>query len=126
MQGMAGRFFYEFGLTVAFAIAISLVISFTLTPMLSSRFLRVKEQRAVSKQNFLWRWIEASYDAALQWSLRNRLLTVVLSVLMVLSTFPMLKLVGKDFLPADDRSEFRVSLIVPAGSSLTSADEIYQ
>jgi HAE1 family hydrophobic/amphiphilic exporter-1 len=126
MQGMAGRFFYEFGLTVAFAIAISLVISFTLTPMLSSRFLRVKEQRAVSKQNFLWRWIESSYDAALQWSLRNRLLTVALSVLMVLSTFPLLKLVGKDFLPADDRSEFFVSLIVPAGSSLTSADEIYR
>lgn len=126
MQGMAGRFFYEFGLTVAFAIAISLVISFTLTPMLSSRFLRVKEQSAVSKQNFLWRWIESSYDAALQWSLRNRLLTVALSVLMVLSIFPLVKLLGTDFLPPDDRSEFQVSMIVPAGSSLSSADEIYR
>ena len=126
MQGMAGRFFYEFGLTVAFAIAISLVISFTLTPMLSSRFLRVKEQSAVSKQNFLWRSIESSYDAALQWSLRNRLLTVALSVLMVLSIFPLLKLLGTDFLPPDDRSEFQVSMIVPAGSSLTSADEMYR
>ena len=126
MQGMAGRFFYEFGLTVAFAIAISLVISFTLTPMLSSRFLRVKEQSAVSKQNFLWKSIESSYDAALQWSLRNRMLTVALSVLMVLSIFPLLKLLGTDFLPPDDRSEFQVSMIVPAGSSLTSADELYR
>ena len=125
MQGIAGRFFYEFGLTVAFAIAISLVISFTLTPMLSSVFLRVQERGTVSKQNRLWRWIESGYDAVLRWSLRNRLLTVALSVLTVLSIVPLLKLVGKDFLPADDRSEFQVNMIVPAGSSLSSADEIF-
>jgi HAE1 family hydrophobic/amphiphilic exporter-1 len=126
MQGMAGRFFYEFGLTVAFSIAISLVVSFTLTPMLSSRFLRLKEHGTVSKQNRFWLWIESGYDLVLRWSLRNRLLTVALSVLMVLSIFPLLKLLGTDFLPADDRSEFQVSMIVPAGSSLSSADKVYR
>jgi len=125
MQGIAGRFFYEFGLTVAFAIAISLVISFTLTPMLSSQFLRVKEQGTVSKQNRFWRWIESGYDGVLRWSLRNRLLTVAMSALMVFSVVPLLKLLGKDFLPADDRSEFQVNMIVPAGSSLSSADAIF-
>jgi HAE1 family hydrophobic/amphiphilic exporter-1 len=125
MQGIAGRFFYEFGLTVAFAIAISLVISFTLTPMLSSQFLRVKEQGTVSKQNRFWRWIESGYDGVLRWSLRNRLLTVALSTLMVFSIVPLFKLLGKDFLPADDRSEFQVNMIVPAGSSLSSADAIF-
>ncbi len=125
MQGIAGRFFYEFGLTVAFAIAISLVVSFTLTPMLSSLFLRVQERGAVSKQNRIWRWIESGYDAVLQWSLRNRLLTVALSVLTVFSIIPLSKLLGKDFLPADDRSEFQVNMIVPAGSSLSSADALF-
>ncbi|MCX5894541.1 MAG: efflux RND transporter permease subunit [Proteobacteria bacterium] len=125
MQGMAGRFFYEFGLTVAFSIAVSLVVSFTLTPMLSSQFLRVQEHGTVSKQNRLWLWIESGYDLVLRWSLRNRMLTVALSVLMVISIFPLLKMIGKDFLPADDRSEFQVSMIVPAGSSLSCADEIY-
>ena len=125
MQGIAGRFFYEFGLTVAFAIAVSLIISFTLTPMLSSQFLRIEERGAVSKQNRFWRLIESGYDAILRWSLNNRLLTVALSVLMVLSMVPMLKLLGKDFLPADDRSEFQVNMIVPAGSTLTSADDIF-
>ncbi|RJO73208.1 MAG: efflux RND transporter permease subunit, partial [Myxococcales bacterium] len=118
MEGMVGRFFYEFGLTVAFAIGISLIISFTLTPMLSSRFLRVKTHGAESKRNWLWRGLDYVYDVLLRWSLRHRLATVLLALVLILTAVPLTKTLGKDFIPNDDRSEFQVSLIIPAGSSL--------
>ena len=126
MSGMAGRFFYEFGLTVAFAIGISLVISFTLTPMLSALFLSSKQAGASSKETRLWKLLQNGYEMILQWALRRRGLTVLISIGCVLMVGPIVKMLGKDFLPADDRSEFQVSLIVPAGSSLSSADAIFK
>jgi HAE1 family hydrophobic/amphiphilic exporter-1 len=125
MQGMVGRFFYEFGLTVAFAIGVSLIVSFTLTPMLSSRYLKIKAEKAASKQNRFWGAIEAGYDWMLRWSLRNRALTVILAVLIVASAVPMAMFLGKDFMPSDDRSEFQVNMIVPSGSSLSTSSEIF-
>jgi len=126
MQGMVGRFFYEFGLTVAFAIAISLIISFTLTPMLTARFLSSKHAGASSKETKFWRLLQDSYDLTLKWALRNRGLTVAIAVGCVAMIFPLVALLGKDFLPADDRNEFQVSMIIPAGSSLTTADGIFK
>ena len=125
MQGLTGRFFYEFGLTVAFAIGVSLVISLTLTPMLSSRFLKEATLGATSKQNRLWRTIERGYDWLLKWTLAHRLITVGVAVLIVLSTGPIAGALGKDFLPIDDRSEFQVTLIAPAGTSLAAASELF-
>ncbi|MEI6125976.1 MAG: efflux RND transporter permease subunit [Pseudomonadota bacterium] len=126
MQGMAGRFFYEFGLTVAFAITISLLISFTLTPMLSARFLTLKHAGASSKESSFWKLLQASYEAALRWSLKNRGLTVLVAFFTILSIFPLIGLLGKEFMPPDDRSEFQVSIIVPPGSSLSSADGVFR
>ncbi len=126
MSGMAGRFFYEFGLTVAFAIFISLIISFTLTPMLSAKFLTSKQAGASSKETRIWKLLQDGYEFALQWSLRNRGLTVLVAAGCVLMVVPLVALLGKDFLPPDDRSEFQVSLIVPAGSSLSSADAVFK
>ncbi|NLH49644.1 MAG: efflux RND transporter permease subunit [Myxococcales bacterium] len=122
MQGMAGRFFYEFGLTVAFAIGVSLIISFTLTPMLSSRFLKIKPEKA--HQDTLG-WAGRAYNAMLVWVLNHRWITIAIAVLIVLSTGLLAKILGKDFMPQDDRSEFQVNLIVPAGSSLSTVDQIF-
>ena len=121
MQGMVGRFFYEFGLTVAFAIGISLVISFTLTPMLSSRFLRFRNKKTHGTLGPVAR----VYDVMLSWALRHRLLTVTIGLLIVASVVPLVKILGTDFMPNDDRSEFQVNLTVPAGSSLTEVSRIF-
>jgi len=126
MRGMAGRFFYEFGLTVAFAICVSLLISFTLTPMLSARFLSIQHAGASSKESRFWKVLQASYDRAIAWALKNRGKTVFISVITVLLTVPLVMLLGKEFLPVDDRSEFQASIIVPAGSSLSTADRVFK
>ncbi|MBI5508603.1 MAG: efflux RND transporter permease subunit [Deltaproteobacteria bacterium] len=125
MQGMVGRFFYQFGMTVAFAIGISLVVSFTLTPMLSSRFLRPAAAAASSKANRVWQAIEASYGWILRAALEHRLATVLLALGLVATTAPLLAVLGKDFLPVDDRSEFQVTLIAPAGTSLEATSELF-
>ena len=125
MQGMTGRFFYEFGLTVAFAIGISLIVSFTLTPMLSSRFLKPSTAATASKENRFWKAIESGYDRLLKLTLKHRLATVAIAVLLVLSAAPLAMTLGKDFMPIDDRSEFSVSLIIPAGTSLKAATEVF-
>jgi hydrophobic/amphiphilic exporter-1 (mainly G- bacteria), HAE1 family len=125
MQGLSGRFFHEFGLTVAFAIGVSLVISFTLTPMLSSRFLKKESAAASSKSGRLWAVIESGYDWMLKLSLRHRGLTVLLAVALVLASVPLARVLGMDFMPVDDRSEFTVSVIAPAGTSLSAAKELF-
>ncbi|MBI5527654.1 MAG: efflux RND transporter permease subunit, partial [Deltaproteobacteria bacterium] len=125
MQGMVGRFFFEFGLTVAFAIGVSLLVSFTLTPMLSSRFLKVKRHGVASKQNRVWATIDGTYGSILRFALRNRAITVVGALLIVGTTVPIAGALGKDFLPSDDRSEFQVTVIAPAGSSLSAVDGIF-
>ncbi len=91
MGGMVGRFFSSFGLTVAFAIMMSLFVSFTLTPMLCSRFLKLEpkhEGEASSKSGWLYRWTDQFYAASLRWSLRHRWLTMGICVLIVLLHHP--------------------------------------
>ena len=124
MQGMVGRFFYEFGLTVAFAIAISLVISFTLTPMLSSRFLRPKKH-ARSEEEIQSGLMHRAYGAMLRWSLSHRLWVVLIAILTVFMTVPIVGRLGKDFMPNDDRNEFQLGVIVPVGSSLETANQTF-
>lgn len=123
MEGMVGRFFYEFGLTVAFAIAISLLVSFTLTPMLSARFLRLKPHQT-GEQRHQGR-LERGYGAIVAFALRNRLVTLFLCLGIVISTLPIAKRLGKDFMPLDDRSEFQVTLIAPAGTSLDGVADLF-
>lgn len=124
MQGMVGRFFYEFGLTVAFAIAVSLIVSFTLTPMLSAQFLRPKKH-AKSEEEAQSGIMHRTYGAMLRWSLSHRLWVVLIAVLIVLTTVPIVSRLGKDFMPSDDRNEFIVGVTVPVGASLTTSDAIF-
>ncbi len=126
MEGMIGRFFNDFGITTAVAIAISLVISLTLTPMLSSIFLRKKKSGELSKQNRLYQWMEGSYRFIVEWGLKHPYIAILISIAVFLSTFPILSILGKDFLPMDDRSEFMVNVTVPGGSSLTTSNSIFE
>jgi HAE1 family hydrophobic/amphiphilic exporter-1 len=122
MEGRVGRFFSSFGYVVGFSILMSMAISFTLTPMLCSRFLVPEEGK--SKDGWLWRMIEGSYVWILAWSLKRRWVIVLASVLTLLSTPILFGMVGKDFIPRDDQSEFEIALRLPEGYSLRKADEV--
>jgi HAE1 family hydrophobic/amphiphilic exporter-1 len=127
MGGLVGRFFSSFGLTVAFAILMSLFVSFTLTPMLCSRFLKLESRdihSKTSKSGWVYRSMESVYDKVLRWSMRHRWATIVLSFLVVLSTIPIAMNLGVNMIPRDDQSEMQVSFIAPEGFTLERTDEI--
>jgi HAE1 family hydrophobic/amphiphilic exporter-1 len=125
MQGQVGRFFNSFGFVVGFSILMSMFVSFTLTPMLCSRFLVLeKGSHHKSKGGFITRMIDASYGWILSWSLRHRWVIVVTSVLVLLSTPTIAGMVGFDFVPVDDQGEFEVTMTLPEGYSLDRADKL--
>jgi HAE1 family hydrophobic/amphiphilic exporter-1 len=124
MEGRVGRFFSSFGMVVGFSILMSMFISFTMTPMLCSRFLKAEAGHATSKSGFVWRMIEGTYMLALRFSLRHRWLIVLLSVATLFSTPVLMALIGKDFIPRDDQSEMEVGMRLPEGYTLERADDV--
>jgi HAE1 family hydrophobic/amphiphilic exporter-1 len=121
MEGIIGRFFFQFGLTVAFAVLISLFVAFTLTPMMSARLLRAHEAKpkffvpieAVLKS------IEARYKATLEFALKRRWLTVFGGVVILAISILMLTKVPVSFFPKEDRSQLFVNLEYPEGTPLS-------
>lgn len=126
MGGIVGRFMSSFGFTSSFAIAVSLLVSFTITPMLCSRFIKVAPagSHSASKESKFFRFLDVYYTRMLVWSMSHRKQMVALSVLVMLSTVPLFLLVGKNFVPNDDRSEFQVTVRAPEGSSLAATTTI--
>src|SRR6059058_3206528 len=150
MAGIVGRFMSSFGFTSSFAIAVSLLVSFTLTPMLAARLIKRKKsapaknptkksdaddrsslaefkdkyEQAGSKQGRFYRPIDRTYTWMLRWSMTHRWAIVVLSVIVILSTIPLFMLVGKNFLPVDDQSQFEINVRTPEGSTLSATSAL--
>lgn len=153
MQGIVGRFMSSFGLTAAFAVGVSLLVSFTLTPMLAARLIkrhkkdpasederqsdilddelmetggeRPKEEK-LSKEAGWFRHVDGIYTRMLQFSMGHRWVIVTLCVLVFLSIIPLFMFVGKNFLPVDDQSQFEVSVRAPEGFSLGASAQVME
>ncbi|HEX2452557.1 MAG TPA: efflux RND transporter permease subunit, partial [Vicinamibacterales bacterium] len=131
MGGIVGRFMTSFGFTMSFAIMVSLLVSFTLTPMLSARWIRMKPRREGSaggdhdsKDSKFFRPLDRGYASILGWSLAHRGIVAGIAVLVLLSSVPLFKVANKNFLPNDDQSEFEVGLRAPEGTSLEATEII--
>jgi HAE1 family hydrophobic/amphiphilic exporter-1 len=128
MEGRVGRFWRSFGITVAFAIAVSLFISLTLTPMLCSRLLKKPSEASKAKgPSLVARFnnrLDTLYGHLVAWSLRWRWLVVIISIATVASIVPLIGKVAKEFIPVDDTSDFSVALTLPEGASLASGSAL--
>jgi HAE1 family hydrophobic/amphiphilic exporter-1 len=128
MGGIVGRFMKSFGLTMAFAIMVSLLVSFTLTPMLSSRYLKVLHKKegesGSSKDSRLFHAIDGFYTSVLEWAMAHRAIVAGLAVLVLLSSVPLFMVTNKNFMPNDDQSEFEINLRAPEGTSLEGTEVI--
>jgi HAE1 family hydrophobic/amphiphilic exporter-1 len=132
MGGIVGRFFYQFGITVSAAVIVSLFVSFTLDPMLSSRWVDpdVDEHHHTY---FLGRWLarfnewfeglHTKYEGALGWALNHRGWVVAVGVLFFLASFPILMILGGDFMPDYNRGEYQVQFKTTPGSTLQESGE---
>jgi HAE1 family hydrophobic/amphiphilic exporter-1 len=125
LGGIPGRFLKSFGLTMAVSILISMLVSFTLTPMLSARWLK-PASGAKSKESRFYRVIDRTYGWMLQWALRHRLIMVGVFTLTVISIVPMFQLVGMDFFRQDDQNEFEIVVKTADGTSLAGTDAVLQ
>jgi HAE1 family hydrophobic/amphiphilic exporter-1 len=132
MSSISGRFLYQFGLTAAAAVLVSLLVSFTLTPMMSARLLRREDAaggthgEARSREGF-YAWIDRGYAWTLRWSMRHRLVFAVFALVVVASSWPLYRLVKQEYTPGDvDEGEFQMILYGPEGMSLAAMDEAVQ
>ena len=140
MSGMVGRFLSSFGITCAIAILVSLLVSLTLTPMLSSRFLRLspKAARAPKGQSHhsggvYGHLVERPYLFILRAAMRHRWAIVLATIIVTGSIVPirtlhwpgLVGLVGYNFIPKDDQSEFVIAITTPQGWSLAQADTVF-
>jgi HAE1 family hydrophobic/amphiphilic exporter-1 len=144
MQGIVGKFMSSFGLTASFAVAVSLIVSFTLTPMLAARLIKAKKKRVADKPVHVdadesleeieadshytgwFRHVDATYAWLLRFSMGHRWLILVLVGVTFLSIIPLFMFVGKNFLPVDDQSQFEISVRAPEGTSLTASSQIFE
>jgi HAE1 family hydrophobic/amphiphilic exporter-1 len=146
MSGYARRYVNQFGWTMAFAVMVSMLVSFTLTPMLSSRLLKRltrkrgevlsnEEQDAVaaaaeengeqtSKTTHFFGWIDRLYGRLLSWSLDHRGVVVAVALATFALTFPLNALVGRDWIPPDDQSELTLSMNLPEGTSMEGTSRL--
>ena len=124
MGGIVGRFMKSFGLTMSFAILVSLLVSFTLTPMLAARWIKVKphDKAKGSKDGRFFRPIDFRYSQSLSWALAHRGLVAGMAVLILLSSVPLFMVANKNFLPNDDQSEFEVGIRAAEGTSIDSTE----
>jgi HAE1 family hydrophobic/amphiphilic exporter-1 len=119
--GFARRYLNQFGWTMAFAVIVSMVVSFTLTPMLASRLLKRtggRRREAAPTNPGFFRWIDRGYGKMLEWSLNHRLVVISVGLGTFALTFLVNGRVGRDFIPADDQNEFQAIIDTPVDSSL--------
>ncbi|PYN46725.1 MAG: AcrB/AcrD/AcrF family protein [Candidatus Rokuibacteriota bacterium] len=135
MSSISGRFLYQFGLTAAVSVLVSLLVSFSLTPMMCARLLRAEDaagghaaegEHAGSRGGF-YAWIDGAYTWALALSMRHRWVIVVVSVLTLASAVPIYRQVKQEYIPSDvDESEFEVLVFGPEKMSLAAMDDAMQ
>lgn len=126
MNGYAKRFINPFGWTMAFSILVSMLVSFTLTPMLSSRFLKLSDALAdrKTKAQGVFHWIDEWYARQVNWALDHSGVIIAISAVTFLMTFPLNRMVGREFVPNEDMGEWTAHMDAPEGTSLDGTEEI--
>lgn len=128
MEGLVGQFFFQYGLSVSFAVAVSFLVSMTMTPMLASRLLRKdpEHRRFAGPLLAFHNKIEQGYRRVLNATLRHRWVAIVLLVAAVISGGMVAGLVPSEFMPQTDRSEFTASIELPLGSGIEETKRVAQ
>src|SRR6266550_3200655 len=136
MSSISGRFLFQFGITAAVAVLVSLLVSFTLTPMMSARLLRTEDATALhahdhhhdtvasaSSRRGFYSYIDRSYTWLLTLAMRHRLAVAVIALAVALSSIPLYRVVKQEYIPTDvDEAEFDVNVNAPEGTNIDAMD----
>jgi HAE1 family hydrophobic/amphiphilic exporter-1 len=126
MNGYAKRFINPFGWTMAFAIMVSMLVSFTLTPMLSSRVLKVSDAENDHKrqERGILHAIDVWYGRSVAWALDHAWFIIGMSAVTCLLMIPLNRMVGREFVPNEDMGEWTIHVDTPEGTSLEGTSEV--
>jgi HAE1 family hydrophobic/amphiphilic exporter-1 len=133
VSGLIGNIMREFALVVVSSTLMSLFVSFTITPLLASRFSKIERLTAGSMLGKFSLWFEnqfrgltAGYLKTLEWSLLHRGRTSLMAVGLLLASLllPVFGFIGTEFMPPSDRGEFTVTMELPSGSSLENTNYV--
>ncbi|HAT72487.1 MAG TPA: AcrB/AcrD/AcrF family protein [Elusimicrobia bacterium] len=128
MGGIIGRFLKSYGLTIAFAVGLSVFVALTLTPMLCALFLKIRPGAKTRLERFtdhINEWLSSRYITMLEWALARRKRMVAYAALIMVSMVPLFMFLGKDFMPADDTSLYQINITAPEGTSLGKMKELF-
>ncbi len=128
MSSISGRFLYQFGVTAAVAVLISLLVSFTLTPMMASRMLKPPKDgghgHAPASHRGFYGLLDRAYGRALGLCMRFRALTLLIAAAVIASSVPLYGILRQDYVPSNvDEAEFNVNINGPEGVSFEAFDE---
>lgn len=131
LSSVTGRMLYEFGMTATAAILVSMLVSFTLTPMMCSQLLRKAKPndsgKAANSRRGFYSYIEYIYMASLRVTMRYRFLALLLCIAVIAANIPLYRLVKQDYIPTNvDESEFEVSVQAKEGVSLFAMNQAMQ
>src|SRR5256886_4387119 len=138
MSSISGRFLFQFGITAAVAVLVSLLVSFTLTPMMSARLLRAEDasaghahdlhhqdtvSSAGSRRGF-YAFIDRSSTWLLRLAMRHRLAVAAIAIAVALSSIPLYRVVKQEYIPSDvDEAEFDVNVNAPEGTNINTMND---
>jgi hydrophobe/amphiphile efflux-1 (HAE1) family protein len=125
MDGIIGKYFFQFGITISVAVALSYVEALSLTPMRTSQFMEdTKRQTKMGKAiDALFERLVGLYERALAFTLGHRLIVLGSSLVFFLATFAVVRLIPREFVPVQDTSSFMVRVKTSDGSSLAFTDK---
>ncbi|MBS4029802.1 MAG: efflux RND transporter permease subunit, partial [Ignavibacteriales bacterium] len=135
VSGLIGNIIRQFSVVVVVSTLLSLFVSFTITPMLASRFVKLEHftKRTLMGRFALWfesmyHKLSANYITVLKWSLRSRGKVALLTTVMFLASFSLLPLgfIGSEFITQSDRGEFAVTIELPPGSTIENTNHVTQ
>jgi HAE1 family hydrophobic/amphiphilic exporter-1 len=129
LSSVTGRLLFEFGITASVAVMISMLVSFSLTPMMCSRMLRANKNedpthKPASRRGF-YQWIEGPYMYLLEGSLKLRWIVLIVVIVTIAANVPLYQMVKQDYIPTDvDEAEFEARLSAPEGITMASMEAV--
>jgi HAE1 family hydrophobic/amphiphilic exporter-1 len=124
ITGYARKYLNQFGWTMSISILVSMLVAFTLTPALASRLLKRKPGPRKSSHEHEYSFFDKPYTRILNWSLRNQWAIALICLAVFASTFPLYRMIGRDWMPQEDQSELGVFIEMPEGSSLAGTEKV--
>ena len=126
MQGIVGKFFFQFGVTISVAVMFSLLEAITITPMRCSQFLTVGHTSGFGKAiDRSMKWLSGWYRATLTRLLKIPMFVLIAAVIVFVASLALTSALKKEFVPSQDQGRFLARIMLPLGSSIEKTDGIF-